>query len=200
MPHAKFTSNGLFLCSRGALLDVNGFNPYMQGWGWDEIDLYSRVFMAGFSIVKMPRAGVKVLAHDNELRVHPIDSTAAQRLPLSRSRIKGLNASRRMRAQNYKNQRIAISSILKQVTWPTSDQYLLAYGATSTLPSLARICLFNADEKHALIEELLGILLAPPRFTRYCWRVLQLLGVGPYCPLGKLKILGACNIDMSLVS
>ena len=55
LPSELFTTNGLFFCKTTSLNEIRGFNPYIQGWGWDEIDLYSRFFLAGFPASRIPR-------------------------------------------------------------------------------------------------------------------------------------------------
>ena len=55
LPSELFTTNGLFLCKQSSLAQIRGFNPYIQGWGLDEIDLYSRFFLAGFPASRIPQ-------------------------------------------------------------------------------------------------------------------------------------------------
>jgi len=55
---------GLFAVERAALLAVDGFNPYLFGWGYDDLDLFERLFLhPGTTLAHLPAAGVANLPH-----------------------------------------------------------------------------------------------------------------------------------------
>lgn len=55
---------GLFAVERAALLAVGGFNPYLFGWGYDDLDLFERLFLhPGTTLAHLPAAGVTSLPH-----------------------------------------------------------------------------------------------------------------------------------------
>jgi len=68
MDSSSFPSSGLFWAKRKALADVRGFNPLIYGWGWDDIDLYSRLFSAGFAAMKLASIDSTEIKHSNEAR------------------------------------------------------------------------------------------------------------------------------------
>lgn len=200
MPDDIFTTNGLFLCRRDKLSRIGGFNPYIQGWGWDEIDLYSRFFLAGFAICRIPQPGVTAIDHGDDLREQPVPQPGSRReLPWSPGP-HDVNATRRLETQNEKNKRVAIASIQNSIEWPTFDDYVDCYARTGQLPTLPPVALFSQHEKDVLAAALSQKLLQPHRFQHMAWRLMQRLGLGPYSQSGAQKLLSACNIDLSLVS
>lgn len=200
LPSELFTSNGLFLCKKTSLARVGGFNPYIQGWGWDEIDLYSRFFLAGFPASRIPRDGLVLLQHDNALREHPVSTTCLQRCGLPQKTLDQVIATRRLQAQNEKNRRIAVASIKKQIRWPSLEDYAEAYHEFSRLPALSNVSLFDEQEKESLTAGLRYLLLKPSRMANLRWRVAKKLGFGPYTPAKTKALLDGCNIDLGLVS
>lgn len=63
-----FPSSGLFWAKRQALINVRGFNPLIFGWGWDEIDLYTRLFSSGHTAIQLKQMDTIELKHSNEER------------------------------------------------------------------------------------------------------------------------------------
>lgn len=200
LPSGLFTTNGLFLCKRLSLAQVGGFNPYIQGWGWDEIDLYSRLFLAGFPSSRIPQDGLGLIEHDDDDREHPVSTTGIQRSGLPNAKLDQVSATRRMQAQNEKNMKIAVASIKKQVRWPSLEDYARTYQESSRLPVLPNVSLFDAKERQSLEASLIYQLLKPLRKENFSWRVANKLGFGPYTPANTRAILNACNIDLSLVA
>lgn len=200
LPSELFTTNGLFLCKKTSLAQVRGFNPYIQGWGWDEIDLYSRFFLAGFTASRIPQDGLDLIQHDNDVREHPVISTDLRRIGLSKATLDRLSATRRMQAQNEKNKLIAVASIKRQVKWPSLDDYAKTYRNLSRLPDLSSVSLFNTQERQSLVAGLRYQLLKPSRKENLCWRVVTKLGFGPYTSANTQALLDACNIELELIA
>lgn len=200
LPSKFFTTNGLFLSKKSSLAQVGGFNPYIQGWGWDEIDLYSRFFLAGFPLIRIPQDGLDLIEHENDFREHPIIATDLQLTGLPQTTLDHVSATRRMQAQNEKNRQIAVVSIIKQIKWPSSEVYLNDYRESSRLPYLPKISLFDVQERQSLVAGLRCQLLKPSRFQRLRWRLLKRFGFGPLTPARTEALLYACNIDLSLVA
>jgi len=200
LPSELFTSNGLFLCRKSSLALIGGFNPYLQGWGWDEIDLYSRFFLAGFPASRIPQHGLKLIQHDNSLREHPIRTKGLKLRGFPMSVLDQLSPDIRMQAQNEKNRYISVASIIKKVTWPSLHDYAEAYLKFDSLPELLNISLFSAQEKLFLETRLIDYLLRPSHLDRLCWYWAKTLGFGPYSPANTLSLLNHCNIDLSLVA
>jgi len=200
LPTELFTTNGLFLCKRSSLAEVGGFNPYIQGWGWDEIDLYSRFFLAGFPACRIPQDGLDLILHDDDARVHSICTTNVRSIQIMKTTLNEVCATRRMQAQNEKNRQIAVASIKRAVKWPSLEEYAKTYRESSCLPFLSNASLFDAQEKQSLAAGLTYQLLRPLRMQDLLWRVAKKLGFGPYNPDRTQALLDACNIDLSLVA
>lgn len=200
LPSNMFTSNGLFLCKKERLAHLKGFNPYIQGWGWDDIDLYSRFFLAGFSVSRLPQDGLELINHGNDLREPPlclIDETSNL---VEKKLLRSVSSTSRMLAQNHKNKQVALASIEKGVQWPSLEEYSKSYWNTSRLPFLPKINLFSTEARRNLAFGLVTLLLGPSRMNHLHWRILQHFGVGPYVPATMQALLDACNVDLSLVS
>lgn len=200
LPSDLFTTNGLFLCKRSSLAEVGGFNPYIQGWGWDEIDLYSRLFLAGFPACRIPQDGLDLIHHENDVREHPVSTTGLQLIGLPQTTLDQVSATRRMQAQNEKNRQIAVASIKKQAKWPSLEDYRSAYLESSHLPSLPKVYLFDEKERQSLAAALRHQLLKPSRRENLLWRVAKKIGFGPYTHAATQALLDACNIDLGLVA
>jgi hypothetical protein len=200
LPAELFTSNGLFLCKRSRLAQIRGFNPYIQGWGWDEIDLYSRFFLAGFSASRIPQDGLDLIHHENDLREHPILNTSLRLNGFSRATLDKVSATRRMEAQNQKNRQIASASVKKEIKWPSLEDYAKAFRDSAQLPFLSKISLFDTQERQALAACLRNQLLMPSPKENFRWRLAKKLGFGPYTPTSSQALLEACNIDLGLVA
>jgi hypothetical protein len=200
LPSDLFTTNGLFLCKHSSLAQVGGFNPYIQGWGWDEIDLYSRFFIAGYPASRIPKEGLHLIHHENDVREQPIRSTGARPDGIPRKSLDRISASRRMQAQNEKNRQIAVASIEKELMWPSLEDYAKAYRESFSLPALTRASLLDAQEKQSLVAALRYQLLKPSRKENRLWRVAKIIGFGPYTPAATQALMDACNIDLSLVA
>lgn len=186
LPSSMFRTNGLFLVSRDALSAVRGFNPYIQGWGWDELDLYSRLFLAGFSSKRLPKDDV-----------HSIDHSDAERQRVVK---RGVSASRLKKAMNQKNMLVARQSYLMDLSWPGLDEYSLAFARDKTLPVLPARTLLNSAQVQALTRRCLQTLLSPGRFRRLFWRLQAYFGYGPFSEKLAQSYLADYGIDLALVA
>ena len=195
LPEQMFTTNGLFFCERSALASVNGFNPYIKGWGWDEIDLYSRLFLSGHTVARLPQVGVAPIGHDDALRVSMRPVRGEDPATLCEATVR---ASKLMHAQNEKNRRVAIASHLKKVKWPTFTEYQNFYYSTSCLPGLAPAHLFSRDEFAFLVLWMVRTILCPTRLQHWCWSVKRLSGRGVYTLKGASLFLESVGVDLSL--
>ena len=200
LPADLFTTNGLFLCKQSSLAQVGGFNPYIQGWGWDDIDLYSRFFFAGFAASRIPRDGLDLIHHEDDAREHPIRAKGVRRFSLPWSRLQQVSPTRRMQAQCEKNKQIAIASIREEIKWPSLEDYAKTYSESLRLPALSNISLFDRKERQALAASLRCQLLKPSRKDNLLWSAAKRIGIGPYTPANTQTLLDACNIDLALVS
>jgi hypothetical protein len=122
LPSSLFTTNGLFLCKRSSLVELGGFNPYIQGWGWDELDLYSRFFLSGFPVARLPQDGLSLIEHEDNLREPPVRRTLSRSIPLPPSKLEEVTPTRRKQAQNAKNRQIAIAYVKSGLKWPSLDE------------------------------------------------------------------------------
>lgn len=61
---------GLFGVDASLFAAAGGFNEYLHGWGYDDIDLFERMLLIpGSRLALLPQAGVKDLAHTDRQRV-----------------------------------------------------------------------------------------------------------------------------------
>jgi len=200
LPSISFTTNGLFCCKNSSLAKLRGFNPYIQGWGWDEIDLYSRFFLAGFPVCRIiPDDGIQLIHHGDEDREHSVEVPSIGPFRLSKKRLDRINMPNRLSAQNEKNKQIAVASINQGLRWPSLLEYAKAYFESSCFPSLEKAVLYNGNDKDRLMAELRYLILRPSRLEHLQWRLANKLGFGPYRPDATHALLDAFNIDLSLV-
>ena len=70
------TSGGTpFLVKNDILRMLGGFNPYFQGWGWDEIDLYGRAFRRGYLMSCLNDSHISQINHSNSQRLENLTPT-----------------------------------------------------------------------------------------------------------------------------
>lgn len=200
LPSELFTTNGLFLCKRSSLSRLSGFNPYIQGWGWDEIDLYSRFFLGGFPASRIPRDGLYLIEHGDELREEPPFKELYSKSPFRNRKLEDIDSWRLMRAHDDKNRCIAVASVKKNISWPTFDDYYKSYKDCLALPLLPAVSLFEDDQKRQLYPGLARQLINPPHVKEVWYRVLRKFRRGPYSQENAKALLDACGIDFSLVS
>ena len=186
LPSSLFLTNGLFLVSRKAIRSVRGFNPYIQGWGWDEIDLYSRLFLAGFSSQRLPSASVKSIDHPDDMR---------QRVAKC-----GVSASRLKKAMNQKNMLVAKKSCLIELDWPDLDSYASSFTSHQQPPALQPQMVLDAVEVRDLAVRCSQTLLRPGFFRRIWWKLMSLFGDGPYATKSAKTFLAHYGIDLEIVS
>lgn len=188
MPSEYFATSGIFLCRASALAKVRGFNPYIKGWGWDEIDLYSRFFLNGFSISRLPVSNnLEVIEHNDLLRDSSVATTKS-------------NSTNCLGAKNERNKAVAIKSISNQITWPSLSDYKKHYESTGKLAPLNQINLFTSQEKRALQLFLIKELYNPSTFQNLQWNFLRLFSLGPYSKENIKKTLLNYDIDFDLIS
>lgn len=95
---------GLFAVERQALLAVGGFNPALVGWGFDDLDLFERLFLRpGTTLAQLPGEGARSLPHGDAQRLgaaeeEPTPRWAWQRLGLRQRQMAMLEANRQMAA------------------------------------------------------------------------------------------------------
>jgi glycosyltransferase involved in cell wall biosynthesis len=170
-----FCSNGLFLISRRRLDEIRGFNPYLENWGWDEIDLYSRVFLSGGSMRRIRGEGVEEITHGDDLRVNQKGSF---KINISPFIARVLDRNMVMRANIEKNKAIAGRCIYSGLGWPSQREYKDRFIKTATPPEIPPVTLFSEDEFEALCHSLFFTALALKPIERRMVGVWQRLGVG----------------------
>lgn len=95
---------GLFAVERQALLAVGGFNPALVDWGFDDLDLFERLFLRpGTTLAQLPGDGVTSLPHGDAQRLgaaegEPPPRWSWQRLVLRQQQMAMLEANRQMAA------------------------------------------------------------------------------------------------------
>lgn len=190
LPSAHFSTNGIFVCRSSSLAKIRGFNPYIQGWGWDEIDLYSRFFLNGFSIARLPKGGLTTIDHDDALR-------DTNNPPSTKNSKQTSHAKRRLGAINEKNKLVALKSIDNKITWPSLSEYQASFLKKSQLIKLTPINIFSIKEIKAMQLDIVKIIYQPSRFQNLMWKIFQLFSIGPY---GNSKnIFKQANIDVDLI-
>jgi glycosyltransferase involved in cell wall biosynthesis len=200
MPGEQFLSNGLFLCKISSFNKLNGFNPYVQEWGWDEIDLYSRFFLAGYPVSRLPQADLQTIKHDDSLRVQASSEISNSSFMKHLITSTADTARRSMSANHTKNKWIAISSIKLAITWPTQGEYRTAYSLGNGLPCIPSLSLFTERELELLYCELARKLLRPSDLLDLFYRFLRRLSTGPYSVPNSKQIVEQFGIDLSIAT
>lgn len=141
-----FVTNGLFWVSRKAIYGVSGFNPYIYGWGWDDLDLYSRLFLAGFSAVRLTSNGVSELRHPDSQRVSISSSSAvrAKALGLSDFQIREISIDL--------NRIIACACIRKEISTHSLDKYRNEYLTNQSVPLPLDTDILELSELKAFLQ------------------------------------------------
>lgn len=97
---------GLFAVERRALQTVGGFNPHLFGWGYDDLDLFERLFLqAGTTVSHLPATGVCSLSHGVGQRLGAREEQPEPRRPLA-----GALLRQRLQAQLEANRCMALLS------------------------------------------------------------------------------------------
>ncbi len=95
---------GLFAVEAAALRAVGGFNPWLLGWGFDDIDLFERLFLrSDTTLAHLIAEGMRSLPHGLDLRLggpeHPRPAAAPWRHWWDPLRLQGqLEANRTLAA------------------------------------------------------------------------------------------------------
>jgi hypothetical protein len=168
------------------LRSLAGFNPYIRGWGWDEIDLYSRFFLAGYNVARLPDHEVLCLDHGDAERVEHVQNAR-------------ISASLVKKAMNQKNMDVAIQALLQKLCWPGFDDYVRSYEAQRTLPTLQPVDLIRDAMLRRLLRRCVATLYRPGAVRQKAWTFLARLGLGPYAPERAICLLRRFGIDLSLV-
>jgi hypothetical protein len=93
-----YERSGLVLAPRNSLLAVGGYEPLLVGWGYEDIDLQERLFLAGHRLSMLPRVGVNSLTHPDHWRC------GKQAWLPPRLRLEATNSANRMMALWCRNQ------------------------------------------------------------------------------------------------
>ena len=199
LPDGFFITNGLFACKKKSLALIRGFNPYIQGWGWDELDLFSRFFLSGLTISKIPECGVSSIDHGDELR--GLNNNKPTNFSSKEKKEKGSpDLSSLKKAISEKNRQIAVQCIAKDVGWPSFDDYLQSYRLSNKCPDLKPVCLFDHSELADLNAALVRRLISPSAAGEVYCRLLKVLSYGPYSPEKSSKLIKKFGLDLSLVT
>lgn len=200
LPSKDFITNGLFIAKRSALEIIGGFNPYIKGWGWDEIDLYSRIFLSGFSIGRLPSLGVDCIEHDDERRIGTnVTAKNISRLLFKESRL-SISPHLIKTAKCTLNREIALASIRKKIKWPDFIDYKNSFESKSILPTIEPIDLFTAQEAQSLMIGIFNSLTMPSRLAQYKLRLLNRLPGNKNRSFASVKsTLDSVGINLSLV-
>jgi hypothetical protein len=147
----SYPSSGLFWVKRDSYWKVGGFNPYLQGWGGDEVDLMTRLFRAGFRCRRQEGYGVESIPHGDESRVETVSGILFNILKRRTSRaIK--------RASSRKNMLISSLMLQKETAdWPTQNEYKNAYLQSRSLPDIEPIALLDVFRLRAMQRELFQV-------------------------------------------
>ena len=150
----SYPSSGIYWVQRDAYWRVNGLNPYLQGWGYEELDLFSRLFRAGFAVCRVPKNGLQNFIHSDHMRV---DANGSEML--AALRYKTSHAIKR--ACQHKNMRISTLMIERGMTsWPSKSDYKEAFEKFSALPDLPAISLLTPSELKGLQRYLFRVWLS----------------------------------------
>ena len=110
-----FQTTGLFMLSRTILDKLNGFNPYLKGWGWEEIDLFSRAFIAGATITKFPvNNSISEIKHSAFRRIEK---------PSGKHFMGRISSEALIKASNIKNCILATECTHQSIVWPSLNEY-----------------------------------------------------------------------------
>jgi hypothetical protein len=200
LPDENYASNGLFLAKRSLLEKIRGFNPYLNGWGWEDIDLYSRVFLAGATVAKLPHQGVTTIPHDaaDSVGVKALELLMGSGIPpkilgaVSAENIKG--------ASSTMNRAVAIKVAAADRTWPDFAHYRKQFKESGGPPAVSKITLFSADEKKALERKILSVLVPGSRAGRWFAKLGGKMGWATWERRNVSRLLEACGISFSDVT
>lgn len=200
LPDEKYASNGFFLAKRSLLEKIRGFNPYLNGWGWEDIDLYSRAFLAGATAAKLPHEGVTTIPHDaaDSVGVKTLEMLAGSGIP---PKILGaVSAENIKRASNAMNRAVAIKVASADHTWPDFADYRTAFRESGGPPAVSKITLFSADEKKALERKVLSVLVTRSRAGRWFAKLGGIMGWPTWERRNVSLLLEGCGISFSDVT
>ena len=198
---SMFPTNGLFLAKTSTLKSLGGFNPYLKGWGWDEIDLYSRFFLCAGLVKRLPQHGISEIQHSDDLRessnVGVIQSKTILH-SIHNFLFPRVTAAGKMRCNNTKNKIISSRFIEDGFYRSVSfESYISAWRLNSILPLLPikKVSLnYQINFFVLLARHLLNLSKAQTVF----FLVLAFFSIGPIYYKNSKKILRRNGIDISL--
>jgi hypothetical protein len=151
---SSYPTIGLYWVKCCAYWAVGGLNPYLQGWGYEEIDLMGRLFRAGFLPCRQLSCGVTSLQHSDVLRV---DTDGEGFVPVLQKR-----TSHAIKRACARKNTVVSTQMLNHGfrKWPSRLAYQHAYQYQADLPPLHPIALFSGKHLKALQCELFQVWLS----------------------------------------
>ena len=196
-----FLTNGLFLVKTSTLKSLGGFNPYIKGWGWDEIDLYSRFFLSGGVVKRLPKQGISEIQHSDALR-EPSIVVASKFIPFLHAicdfLFPRITPAGKMKCNNIKNQYISTMFIEEGLYSSVPfESYVDSWELSSALPSLP-IKKLSLSDDIKFFKLLVRHLLSLTRVQTVFFIILAFFNLGPIYRENAKKILLRNGIDVSI--
>ena len=130
------TSGGTpFLVKNNILQILGGFNPYFQGWGWDEIDLYGRAFRRGYLMSCLNDIHISQINHSNRQR---LENLASAKYNISQQKYTCLSDVDIMAIQNNLNSFLSVEFMRQKIDIPDLAYYRNLFDSAAS-PLLPRI-------------------------------------------------------------
>jgi glycosyltransferase involved in cell wall biosynthesis len=152
MDSSLYPSSGLFWAKRQALVDVRGFNPLIYGWGWDDIDLYTRLFSAGHIALRLKPLDTVELNHSSQDRKAGLfDCCGSLDLPPKHFPDFANNIS------NLINARISVFCAYSLLQFPKLSQYLDLLHSGNTVEKHFQSLRIPENELNSILNECLDV-------------------------------------------
>lgn len=171
LPSEMYATTGLFWATREALSRVMGFNAFIFGWGWDDIDLYSRLFLAGYRPLHLDHRGTSSLQHADSLRASQVHLRLFNLFSLV------IDPSTTKQLTNLINRTIALSCIARSVPMIPLEHYRDPYESGQPLPRpVPSLSILANDDVESLTRSLALMVSAncklsiPLRVLKSCFR------------------------------
>ena len=150
-----YPSSGLFWAKKHALNNVRGFNPFIFGWGWDDIDLYSRLFSSGYTVLRLKALDTIELKHSNEIRnANILNTKCFFDMPSEK------NADVANKLSNLVNSRISALCMQYPCEFPLLSHYLELIHPGNPPSSFINRFSLPADVTEFLLKDCLGLVWA----------------------------------------
>ncbi len=136
LANAIKTSGGTpFLAKHDILENLGGFNPYFQGWGWDEIDLCGRAFRSGCLMSWLNDSNISQINHGNSQR---LENLTPVKHNTNQLRHAGLPDHNIMTIQNNLNTFLSVEFVRQKIAIPELAYYqnLVASASSPLLPRI----------------------------------------------------------------